>query len=256
MKIIAVDIGNTMTRLAVVEERKVLEKVALAADEIEQFGDELVRLMKLLEPQKVRPVVVCSVAPKTCATVEELVRRRTDSKPLVIGRDIPLPLRLDLSDASTVGADRVVAAAMAYERMETAVVVADFGTAVTIDCVNDEGVFLGGAILSGLRLSAYALSSYTAALPLVSDPSLPVTPWGRNTVEAISSGIILGAVGALREIVERYATELGRWPEVILTGGDATLIAEHNDFAKAVAPDLLLMGVDLAYELWAESQED
>jgi len=60
----------------------------------------------------------------------------------------------------------------------------------------------------------------------------------------------------LREIVERYATELGRWPEVILTGGDATLIAEHNDFAKAVAPDLLLMGVDLAYELWAESQED
>ena len=256
MKIIAVDIGNSKTRLALVEERKVSAPRQLANADVARFPTELIALYNEIGRQKIKPVVICSVVPEICRQVERAVRHVTESEPLVIGRKIPLPIPLDLSDATTVGHDRVLAAAMAHERMETAVVVADFGTAVTIDCVSAEGVFLGGAILPGLRLSAYALSSYTAALPLIEKPVVPATVWGRNTAEAISAGIVFGAIGALREIVERYATRLGRWPEVILTGGDAELIAKHCDFAKAVVPDLLLMGIELAYEYWVESRTE
>jgi len=189
-----------------------------------------------------------------CDHVKSAVQSVTGGRALVIGDVIPLPMATDLIDASTVGCDRVVSAAMAYERMNRAVVVADFGTAITIDCVGEEGVFLGGAILPGLAASAKAMHQTTAALPLITDPKLGEKPWGRTTDEAISTGLLATATGALRDLVERYATELGVWPEVIATGGDAERIVAHCDFIHAVVPDLLLMGIELAYERFFESQ--
>lgn len=256
MKIIAVDIGNSATKLAVVENAKVESPVVLANEHIDHIPVELKTVTEYLAKQRVKPVVICSVAASICEKVVRAVELATDAEPFVIGDKIPLPLALDLADPETVGHDRVVAAAMAYARMENAVVVADFGTAVTIDCVNADGVFLGGAILPGLKIGARGLASSTAALPLVDGPAVPATPWGRDTREAIATGLLFGAAGALREIVERYATELGSWPEVILTGGDAAVIAKHCDFVKAVVPELLLMGIGLAYERYRDVETD
>ncbi len=107
--------------------------------------------------------------------------------------------------------------------------VADFGTAITIDCVNDEGVFQGGAILPGLDMAAKSLQAGTAQLPLV-ELSNPDWVFGKDTRQAIVGGLVYGARGALRELVETYATELGHWPVVILTGGDAALVCgDVND---------------------------
>jgi len=250
MKIIAVDIGNTTTCLAVLEHNKVHSKTVLDNKHIEQFPVEL----KTLAGRKVGPVVICSVRPDICKKVARSVKLASDAKHLVIGKTIPLPIELDLADPAGVGHDRVLGAAMAYERINGAVVVADFGTAMTIDCVNDAGVFLGGAIAPGLKIAAEALAQSTAALPMVDKPTPPKTSWGRTTTEAISAGLIFAAVGALQHIVERYAADLGGWPEVILTGGDAPLIAEHCDFVNAVVPDLVLMGIELAYERYRQSQ--
>jgi type III pantothenate kinase len=254
MKIIAIDLGNTTTRIAIVEEQKVVEKIQTSTGDmnglmqaIEHFHGEFFANIPM-------PIIICSVVPDVCGQICEKISHTFDVEPKVIGRDIPLPLKLDLTNEKTVGADRVVSAAMAFERMGKAVAVASFGTAITIDCVDENGVFLGGAILPGLSLSARALAEHTAQLPMV-QLKAPETPWGRNTEDAIAAGLIFGAVGAMREIVERFATHLGHWPELIVTGGDGKLIAEHCDFIHAVVDDLQLMGIELTLELWANTEE-
>ena len=248
MTILAVDIGNTNIHLGIVENRQILERVTFATDDVDWLVKKASPLLDELADPVNTPVVICSVVPNLTAKVARRAEATVESDVLVIGEDIPLPLKLDLRNPDTVGADRVVAAAMAFERMGGPVIVADFGSAITIDCVSNDGIFLGGAILPGLNLSASALANQTAALPLV-ELAVPETPWGRDTAEAISAGIIFGALGALREITERYAEQLGQWPEVIATGGDAPLIAKHCDFIHAVVPDLVLMGIELAYDV-------
>jgi len=155
-------------------------------------------------------------------------------------------MSLALEHPESVGIDRICAAAAAYDTLKRACAVASFGTAITIDCVNDEGAFLGGAILPGLGLQARALASGTAQLPDVTIQT-PDVVIGNNTEEAIQIGVLYGAVGALREIVERYAEELGNWPELVITGGNADLIHEHSDIVDHHVPDLCIRGIALAH---------
>jgi type III pantothenate kinase len=155
-------------------------------------------------------------------------------------------MSLAVEHPERVGIDRVCSAAAAYDVIGRACVAASFGTAITIDCVNDEGVFMGGAILPGVALQARSLHEGTAALPLVKIEATH-TVYGASTEEAITNGVLLGIVGALREIVERYATDLHAWPQLVATGGNAELIAGECDFVDNVVPDLCLRGIALAY---------
>jgi len=139
--------------------------------------------------------------------------------------------------------------------VQNAVVVADFGTATTIDCVNRQGIFLGGVIMPGMKLSAMSLHEHTFALPEV-EIQVPEENYGTNTVSAIQNGIYYGALGALRELVERYATQLGYWPQVVVTGGFSKMIAEKCDFIDSVVPDLCLFGLFQAYKKYIQSVEE
>ena len=96
-------------------------------------------------------------------------------------------------------------------------------------------------------MSCAALHSRTALLPHVHPEAPSNGPFGRNTHDAIVNGVVYGGVGALREIVERYATELREWPQLVITGGNAPLVKNLADFVDSVVPDLCLMGVALAY---------
>jgi len=134
-------------------------------------------------------------------------------------------------------------------------VVADFGTALTIDLVADNDVFLGGTIMPGVALAARALNEHTAQLPLV-EVGAPTDILGKDTASAIRNGIFAMMVGALREIAERYATQIGKWPVLIVTGGDAQAIASACEFVDHVAPDLCLDGLVIAYRNAAGESED
>jgi type III pantothenate kinase len=124
--------------------------------------------------------------------------------------------------------------------------VVDFGTAITVDLIDDTGRFAGGAILPGAELQAQALARGTAALPEV-EPTPPEDAIGRDTSEAIRSGICNGIPGAVRGIVEQYAAKLNQWPQVVATGGDLGLFLERCDFIDSPVPNLTLIGVGLAH---------
>lgn len=245
--LLAVDVGNSRIGLGVwsADGYQHAERVDALNDEA--WSGAIERAWSRIAPAgDRRAVVVSSVSPRIaeefCMAAEDVCGVR----PQRIRDDLPLPMTLDLEEPDEVGIDRVCAAAAAHERFGGACAVASFGTAITVDCVSDRGEFLGGAILPGIQMAFDALHENTAALPLVT-PAQIDGRFGRSTVEAIRHGVILGAVGALRELVERYATALNAWPPLVITGGNADLVLPHADFVDACVPDLCLMGVALAY---------
>ncbi|HSW47048.1 MAG TPA: type III pantothenate kinase [Phycisphaerae bacterium] len=202
-----------------------------------------------------RAVVISSVSPPVLAEIRALCESRHIGPLLVVGREIEPPIEADLPEPHKVGTDRLCAAAAGFEKAKQACVIADLGTAVTIDLVADNNIFLGGTILPGMTLAARSLHEHTALLPLVEVGS-PTETLGKDTVSAIRNGIFAMMVGALREITERYATRIGKWPILIATGGDAQAIAAGCEFVDHVVPDLCLDGLVIAYRNAAEKDMD
>jgi type III pantothenate kinase len=244
--VLACDVGNTAIHLACVKGDQVTPMRSLLVSELSGLGATLAEMWREISPP--RKVVACSVNPAALKALEAAAAAIGEAV-LVVGRDLPLPIDTNLSDPAATGTDRLCAAAAAFDRLGVACVVADYGTAITIDCVNAEGVFQGGAILPGLALAAKSLQAGTAQLPLV-EPSNPDWVFGKDTRQAIVGGLVFAARGTLRELVEAYATELGHWPIVILTGSDAEIVCgqvQESGLVQAIVPDLVLRGVAAAY---------
>jgi len=245
--VLACDVGNVAIHIAHVCGEQVDGMQTFRIGELSGLGAALSALWGgIPEPRR---VAVGSVNPAGLKALEAAAADAIGQGVLAVGRDLPLPIATDVSAAESVGVDRLCAAAAAFDRLGVACVVADLGTAVTVDCVSDEGLFLGGAILPGVRLAARSLADGTAQLPLV-EPCRPDWAYGRDTREAIIGGLVYGLRGALRGLVEAYATRLGHWPLVVATGGDAELICRQDsesDLIQAIVPDLVLRGVAMAY---------
>jgi type III pantothenate kinase len=244
--LLAIDVGNSRIAMAVSDADGLHDPRRVSAFEEDDWNAPLRELWAGLAGARRRAVVISSVAPRTAELLVERIEGICEVEPVRVRDDLPLPMALDIDNADEVGVDRVCCAAAAFDRLRTACAVASFGTAITIDCVSAAGRFMGGAILPGLTLCCEALHEGTAQLPLV-EAAAPSAALGRNTRDAILSGVVYGAIGALREIVERYATALGAWPQLVITGGNAELIRAEADFVDSVVPDLCLLGVALAY---------
>lgn len=245
--IVVIDIGNSTIGVATWHLATI--KSVLSNPTSDQAGFE--RAFKAHQEAapkgRLAAAVISSVVPEAMERVRAFLTSAMDVEPLVVGDTIPFPMDLDLSDKKSVGADRVCQAAAAYERVQRGCTVVSFGTAITVDLVDDDGAFVGGSILPGLTMQLRALNEFTAKLPLV-EPAFPELPFGQQTVTAIQNGVCVGLTGAIRAIVEAYATHLNRWPQVIATGGDAPFLAPHCDFLDNVVSDLTLRGVGLAYD--------
>lgn len=246
LPMLVLDIGNTSIHMGTWVDSRVRSATTLASDDPAAFDEAFAAHAEAMPRRRPAAVAIASVAPPTLERVRTVVEARLEQEALVIGETIPLPLDVQVRDPRAVGVDRVCAAAAAYEKLQGSCVVADFGTAVTVDLVDDDGVFLGGAILPGIRLQLGALHEHTAQLPNV-QPGVPPLPFGRDTIEAIQVGVCRGLAGAVRGIVEGYATQRNQWPFVVATGGDLPLLMPLCDFIDKAVSDLTLAGVGLAY---------
>jgi type III pantothenate kinase len=191
-------------------------------------------------------VVAASVNPFLDEPLEQAVAEATGRRTLWVGRDIDLPVKVETEQPSETGVDRVLNVAAAYEQMGKACIVVDAGTAVTVDCCNDQGEFLGGSISPGVAMQLDSLKERTARLPQV-EFDVPTGPFGRSTTQAILQGVYHGIRGLVKELAEQYATELGQWPEIIATGGDAEILFGGWELIHAIAPNLEMYGIALAY---------
>ncbi len=260
MNIIAIDIGNTNITVGLFVDDSEKFIVDVHGEDVERLADVLTEgweQIPFVEGATVKlrdgTIVVSSVKPEWTQVVKDVCKDKLGEKIKIIGIDVPLPIETSVDDSLQVGTDRIVASAAAFAVIEDAVVVADFGTAVTIDFVDEQGVFLGGIIAPGFEVSAKALSEGTAKLPVV-EVHTPKDAIGANTLDAINAGLYYSAVGLLKTVTESFAGEIGRWPQTIVTGGAAEIIKKDCDFVDSWVPNLVVRGVVLAYKKHLEEQ--
>ena len=199
-----------------------------------------------IEGRENAAIVAASVNPKVNDAIERVVDEVANRRVVWIGRDIELPIPVLTEKPELTGVDRVLNVAAAYEQMGKACVVVDAGSAVTVDFCDDQGRFVGGAIAPGVRMMLEVLHEKTASLPRVAF-AVPSDPVGRSTEQAILHGVYHGVRGMVKELVENYATELGAWPDLIATGGDAAALFTEWELVHAIAPNLTLYGMAMAY---------
>ncbi len=196
---------------------------------------------------EVRAAILGSVVPQVTQSVCEAVERLTGVRPVVVDGRSPLPIKLDVEEPLTVGADRILNTLAASQLFRRDTIVVDFGTATTFDCITADGRFLGGVIMPGLRTASDALIRNTAKLP-ATELTPPERVIGRRTEDCIRSGVLLGAADAVDGIVRRIKAEWpnGKTPLVVATGGLAGLVAALTREIESVHPDLTLTGLRIA----------
>lgn len=261
MNIIAVDIGNTNITIGLYlkdKEQFIKSIPGRSRKELTNCLKSAWQKIPIAKSSKEKKrdgvIVVSSVKPAWTKLVGQIVKNNLGEKILIIGKDILLPMTLWVDEPDKVGTDRVVSAAAAYAVVEDAVVVADFGTAITIDLVDKKGVFLGGVILPGFEISAQALKENTAQLPKVK-VTRPKTPFGKTTKQAINCGLYYSAVATLQEVIRRYAEKIGKWPRTVITGAAAKTIKDDCEFIDSYVPNLVVKGIVLAYRKYTEEKE-
>jgi type III pantothenate kinase len=198
-------------------------------------------------PNEVRAVCLASVAPTVTQSVVEGIAAITGCTGLLVDARSPLPVKLDVDEPLTVGADRIVNVLAAVELFNSDSIVVDFGTATTFDCVTGDSRFLGGAIMPGLRTSADQLTRRAAKLP-ATELRAPSRVIGRRTEECIQAGVLFGTADAVDGIVRRITAEWpgGKKPRVVATGGLAPIVAPLTTTIELTDPDLTLRGLRIA----------
>jgi type III pantothenate kinase len=251
--LLAIDIGNTNITLGLYPEQEIADawRLATAHERMpDEYGLQLLGLLEHAEcaPEMVDAVVLASVMPPLTGTFVQACRKYLDRSPLVVDAGVKTGVRIRYEDPKSVGADRVADAAAVQHLYGGPACIVDFGTATTFDAVSREGDYLGGAIAPGIGVASEALFQRTAKLPRV-DLARPPAAIGRNTVNAIQSGLVFGYVGLVEGMVARFRAELGQDMHVIGTGGLAELIAPETSVIQHLAPWLTLDGLRIIWEL-------
>jgi type III pantothenate kinase len=251
--LLAVNVGNTNTTLGVFRGSELVQHWRLStsprrtADEMAVVFGALLEQQGLSFTSQITGVVISSVVPTSTTALRDMVERYFNFPPVMVepGTKTGVPILTD--NPREVGADRIVNALAAYDRYGGPLIVIDFGTATTYDVVSGKGEFLGGVIAPGVQVSNAALSSSTARLPQV-ELHPPKSVIGKNTVEAIQSGLVYGAAAEADGIIERIRAELGVPARAIATGGLAPLIVPSCTLVDEQDPWLTLEGLRLVFE--------
>lgn len=251
--LLCIDIGNTNITLGLYEGDKLGPRWRLATDHErmpDEFGILLINLFTHvgLSSADIGCAALASVVPTLTEKWVQVCRSYLGCEPLVVNAKVKTGVKILYDEPSLVGADRIVDAAAAYRLYGGPTCIVDFGTATTFDAISREGYYLGGAISPGIGIAAEALFQRTAKLPRV-ELERPPTAIGRNTTQAMQSGLLFGYVGLVEGMVARYRAELGPDMKVIATGGLAELIAKETSVIQHVAPWLTLDGLRMIYEM-------
>jgi len=249
--LLVVDVGNTHTVLGLYDEERLIHDFRIETAKGRTSDEHHVLLLNLLslagvQRSDVRASILASVVPTFNDTVIEAVDRAFDHEIMVVGPGIKTGMPVLYENPREVGADRIVNAVAAYERVKGAAIVVDFGTATTFDCISAKGEYLGGSIAPGMQISANALFSRAARLPR-SEIARPPRAIGRNTVHSMQSGIVFGYVGLVDGLVRRLAAEMGGEVAVLATGGLAGLMEPESETIEEVDEFLTLEGLRLIY---------
>lgn len=253
--ILTIDVGNTSTTCGLFNEDKIVfqfrreTNIHSSSDEIGVFFRTVLK-ENGFDWNQITKIGVCSVVPSVNYSLSNACAKYLNHSPLFIQAGIKTGLKIKYSNPKEIGADLIAAAIGATNLFPGKnTIIADLGTATTLELISKNNEFLGGSIFPGLKISMDALASGTEKLPAV-EIAKPASIYGSTTTEAIQVGLYYGNAGAIKEICYMYQKNVfnGEKPFIIGTGGFARIFEDYNLFDKIV-PELVLYGVKCAIDL-------
>lgn len=245
----AIDVGNTHTVVGLYDgywhELWRLDTSNYATED--EFASALHSLCQMSGTEfSAEGVIVASVVPSMDSHVEHFAHKWLKTQVEFLRTGEQVGLEIDYRPPTAVGADRIANAIAALEKRRPPVVIVDFGTATTFDCIGADGTYLGGAIMPGVEVSAESLASKTAKLPQVALEA-PEHAVGKTVVESLQSGLVLGYAGAIDALCRQIMEELGKETEFLVTGGLGKLFIDKCEMLGEYDSHLTLDGLRLAW---------
>lgn len=252
--ILVIDVGNTNVVIGIYRGNHLIHHWRLSTDRTatsDEYGIMLHNLFHIagVQMRHIDGVIVSSVVPPLMYVLEKLCLNYIKKSPIIVGPGIKTGLNIRYENPREVGADRIVNSVAAIELYGTPVIVVDFGTAITVDYVDEKGEYIGGAIAPGISIATEALYQSAAKLPRI-ELVKPKSVIGRNSINSMQAGIIYGYAGLVDGIVTRIRKQFSISSEarVVATGGLADLIADESSTIELVNPLLTLEGLRIIYE--------
>lgn len=249
--ILTIDIGNSNIVLGGVQDDAIVFQARLRTETTKTSDQYCVDLKILLDVNKISSediegCIISSVVPQVLNAFQSAIKKLTGKVSLVVGPGIKTGLDIRLENPGQTGADLVVADVAALREHKPPLIVIDMGTATTMSVLDESGAHIGGCIIPGVRISMDALTERTALLPGL-QLDQPKRAIGRNTIDAMRSGIMMGTASMLDGMVERMEQELGSKTTVIATGGIAQFIVPLCKTPIIYDKDLLIKGLAALY---------
>ncbi len=250
--ILAIDMGNTNIVIGCIDDEKTYFVERLSTDKSKtaleySIGFKTVLDIYGIDREQIKGAVLSSVVPQLTNVIREAVVKIVGKKPLVVGPGVKTGLNLHMDNPRAVGSDLIVDSVAGIAEYGAPLIVIDMGTATTITVVDKEKTYVGGAILPGLRLSMDALSRSASQLSNVSLDA-PRTVIGKNTADAMRSGLIIGDAACIDGMIDRMEEELGYKTTVIATGGLAHVVIPLCKHEIIIDDSLLLKGLKIIYD--------
>ncbi|MCR5626383.1 MAG: type III pantothenate kinase [Lachnospiraceae bacterium] len=250
--ILAIDIGNTNVVVGGMDKDKVafFERVATDIRKTElEYVVQLKMVLDLhgIEKERITGCIISSVVPPLNNIIRRAIIKFLNKEPLIVGPGIKTGLNILIDNPATVGADLIVNAVAGYRYYGAPLIMIDMGTATTVSVLDKDANYIGGMILPGVMVSLDSLVNRTSQLPRISLEE-PKRFIGRNTIECMKGGIIIGQASALDGIIDRMWDELGYEAKVVATGGLTPSIVPSCRHDIIIDNELTLKGLGLIYE--------
>jgi type III pantothenate kinase len=250
--IIAVDIGNTETTVGIGskdnwDSYRFTTRDTNTPDELLALFNSTFQIKSEVK-KDIEGAIICSVVPQATNSFSEAIRKYLNLEPVIVGPGIKTGLKVNIDNPKELGPDRIANSVAGYLITETDTVVIDLGTATTFDVVSKNKEYLGGSIAPGIKISLDALTLKTASLKSV-ELDTPNKVIGKNTYEAIQSGLIMGHASMIDSMVEKIILEIDIEPKIILTGGLSKVVQPILNVNVEYIEDLTLVGLEEIFKL-------
>ena len=249
--ILTVDIGNSNIVLGAVEGNEIRFEARLRTDATKTSDEYCIDLKMILEVYGVEPVdiegsIIASVVPQVLNSLQTAIKKLTGKAALVVGPGLKTGLNIQIENPAQTGADLVVGCVAALREHKAPMIIVDMGTATTMIVLDKNSAMIGGCIMPGVKISMDALTDRTALLPGL-QLDQPKKAIGRNTIDCMRSGIMMGAACMIDGMIERMEAELGYETTVIATGGIAKFVLPMCKKKIIYDKDLLVKGLATLY---------
>ena len=250
--ILTVDIGNSNIVLGGIREEEICFEARLRTDATKTSDEYCIDLKMILDvygvsSNQIEGAIIASVVPQVLNSMQTAIKKLTGKMALVVGPGLKTGLNIKIENPSQTGADLVVGCVAALREHKAPMIIIDMGTATTMIVLDESSAMIGGCIMPGVKISMDALTDRTALLPGL-QLDQPKKAIGRNTIDCMRSGIMMGAACMIDGMIDRMEAELGYETTVIATGGIARFILPMCKKKIIYDKDLLVKGLATLYK--------